>query len=217
MKRSRQFFAVASLLLVCLPLLAQAPGKPSNSGAPLYFREDWKQTPAETPVTQDHVSNPELVLTLYGTAKNQIKKSHHDQPANDPYYIWSGTCKGTWAVTLSKKDQALDLSRGGMIQWRSKQSGERFPRILIKLADGRFFVSDQTDTNATDWHAISFIVERLTWSALNPDTFVPVPAQKKPDLRKVVEIGFTDLEPGGGTPVSSRIDWIEVFGHSVPR
>jgi len=216
-KRLRQIPAVISLLVFCSPLLAQAQSKSSSSGAPLYFREDWKETPAETPVTQGHVNNPDLVLTLYGTAKNQIKKSHHDQPANDPYYIWSGTCRGSWAVTLSKKNQALDLSRGGMIQWRSKQTGERFPRILIKLGDGRFFVSDQTDTNTADWHVFSFIVQRLTWSALNPDTFVPAPTQKKPDLRKVVEIGFTDLEPGGGTPVSSRIDWIEVFGHSVPR
>ena len=216
MKQFRQFFACLLLVLFCATLPAQSP-RPSNSGAPLYFREDWKETPAETPVTQNHVGNPDLTLALYGTAKDQIKKSHHDRPADDPYYIWSGTCKGSWGVTLARKDRALDLSRGGLVQWRSKQSGERFPRILIRLADGRFYVSDQTDTNAGDWHVFSFIVDRLTWSALNLDTFMPVPSDKKPDLRKVVEIGFTDLEPGGGTPVSSRIDWVEVFGYAVPR
>jgi len=116
-----------SLLLVCAPLLAQASRKASNSSAPLYFREDWKETPAETPVTQAHVSNPELILALYGSAKDQIKKSHHDQPADDPYYIWSGTCKGSWAVTLSRKDQALDLSRGGMVSGVRSRAENGFP------------------------------------------------------------------------------------------
>ncbi len=216
MKQLTPLFACLLPILLLTTVLAQSQ-KPANSTAPLFFREDWKEIPAETPVSQKHVVNPDLILALYGTAKDQIKKSHHDQPADDPYYIWSGTCKGTWGLTLARKDQALDLSRGGLIQWRSRQSGERFPRILIRLADGRFYVSDQTDTNAADWHVFAFIVDRLTWSALNADTFLPIPLDKKPDLRKVLEIGFTDLEPGVGTPVSSRIDWIEVFGYGVPR
>jgi hypothetical protein len=32
----------------------------------LFFREDWKEIPAATPVTQEHVVNKELILGLYG-------------------------------------------------------------------------------------------------------------------------------------------------------
>jgi hypothetical protein len=34
---------------------------------------------------------------------------------------------------------------------------------------------------------------------------------------KVDEIGWTELAPGGNTPSSSRVDWIEVFGKPVKR
>ncbi len=53
----------------------------------LKFSEDWKEIPAEIPVTQDHVNHPDLVLGLNGPGKDSIKKSHHDKPADDPYYI----------------------------------------------------------------------------------------------------------------------------------
>ncbi len=33
-----------------------------------------------------------------------------------------------------------------------------------------------------------------------------------PDLSQVEQIGFTDLKPGSGSPSSSRLDWIEVYG-----
>ena len=44
------------------------------------------------------MANPDLLLGLYGPGEDGIKKSHHDKPADDPYYIWSGTCTGNWAV-----------------------------------------------------------------------------------------------------------------------
>jgi len=40
---------------------------------------------------------------------------------------------------------------------------------------------------------------------------------EKPDLGKVDEIGWTELAPGGNTPASSRVDWIEVYGKPVKR
>jgi hypothetical protein len=53
----------------------------------LFFREDWKEIPAATPVTQKHVVNKDLVLGLYGPGCDSIKKSHHETPADDPYYL----------------------------------------------------------------------------------------------------------------------------------
>lgn len=206
------FVSTLPIILACGVLGNAQPA----SGAPLYFREDWKEIPAALPVTQEHVASPGLVLHLYGSARDQIKKSHHDQLANDPYYIWSGECKGTWALTLSKTGSAVDFSKGGVVRWRSRQSGERFPRLLIRLADGQYYVSDQTDTEASNWHISSYVLERTSWSGFDMDKFVPRPNDKKPDLTRVVEVGFTDLEPGGGSNLSSRIDWIEVYGQPRP-
>jgi hypothetical protein len=76
-------------------------------------------------------------------------------------------------------------------------------------------VSDQTDSNSSEWHIFSFILERVSWSAFDIDKFVPIPGRKRPDLSHVAEIGFTDLEPGRGSNLSSRIDWIEVYAPST--
>ncbi|RPJ80038.1 MAG: hypothetical protein EHM18_19120 [Acidobacteria bacterium] len=207
---------IGGCLLMSLALAVEASAQPA-SGGQLWFREDWKEIPAATPVTQEHVNNPELTLHTYGRAKDSIKKSHHDQPANDPYYIWSGECRGGWGLTLSEAGSGADFAKGGVIRWRSRQSGERFPRLLIRLRDGTFYVSDQTDTNSSEWHIFSFILERVTWSALDIEKFVPVPGSKKPNLAQVAEVGFTDLEPGRGSNLSSRIDWIEVYAPTATR
>ena len=106
----------------------------------LFFREDWKETAAALPVTQEHVANPDLVLSLYGPGKGGIKKSHHDKPADDPFYIWSGECQGNWAVSLRHKAALVDLTGHAKIRWRSEQAGYRQLRILLKLSDGTWIV-----------------------------------------------------------------------------
>ncbi len=219
--KTRGFAAIAALLAVSCSALQMdtakapdtaAPGVAAGqSGMPLYFREDWKEIPA-APVTQEHVNSPELVLHTYGSAKDQIKKSHHEEPPLDPYYIWSGETTGRWGITLSRQGHVLDLSQGGVVRWRSNQSGQHFPRILIRLLNGDFYVSNQTDTNASEWHVFEFILSNVTWSKLDPESLVQRPEWDKPDLTQVVEVGFTDLEAGAGSDSSSRIDWIEVFG-----
>ena len=52
--------------------------------AELYFRENWKKIPAEVPVTQQHVQNPELILERHGPGASLIKESHHDEIPGDP-------------------------------------------------------------------------------------------------------------------------------------
>ena len=49
----------------CLQINAQANLATENYRPPLFLREDWKETPAATPVTQQHVSNSDLLLHLY--------------------------------------------------------------------------------------------------------------------------------------------------------
>jgi hypothetical protein len=201
---------LAAILAACGAALAQErPG--------LLFREDWQETPAATPVTQEHVVNPAVIVTRYGPAEAQIKKSHHDKPADDPFYIWSGDCERTWAISLRHKAGAIDLTGQAKIRWRAKQTGYRQLRVIVKLTDGTWLVSDQSDGDSTDWRVHEFNVADLRWRALNITKVVEGKWAPNPDLGKVEEIGWTDLMPGGGTPASSRVDWIEVYARAAAR
>ena len=128
----------------------------------ILFREDWKEIPAATPVTQDHVSNKNLIINLYGPGRDSIKKSNHIQPLDDPYYIWSGLCLNNWAVTLKDINYYADLSGFAKILWRSKQSGLRNLHIILKLADGTWLVSDQCDGQSDDWRIREFNLADIT-------------------------------------------------------
>jgi hypothetical protein len=190
---------------------------PAQERPGMLFREDWKELPAATPVTQEHVANPGLILQRYGPGRDEIKKSHHDQPKDDPYYIWSGECKGNWAVALRHKDFFVDLTGAAKIRWRAKQSGGHQLRIIVKLADGTWLVSDQSDGPSDVWREREFKLAEIRWRALNIGAVTEGDLAEKPDLSRVDEIGFTDLMAGGRTPASSRLDWIEVWAAARKR
>jgi len=183
----------------------------------LFFREDWKEIPAETPVTQEHVANPVLLLERHGPGGDSIKKSHHEKPPDDPYYIWSGTCTGNWALTLKHKDYFADLTGYAKIKWRSKQAGFRQLHIVVKLADGTWLVSDLSDEASMDWRIREFNIGDIQWHMLNINNITEMKPAEIPDLSKVDQIGFTDLMPGGQSVACSRLDWIEVYAGSVKR
>ena len=189
----------------------------AQSESNLFFREDWKETATATPVTQEHVANPDLLLSLYGPAKNGIKKSNHPQIPNDPFYIWSGECAGNWALGLRHRNQWVDLTGNAKINWRSKQSGFRQLRVILKLNNGTWLVSDQYEGYADDWRVKEFKISELRWRMLNIEAVTEGSWVENPDLSEVDEIGFTDLMAGGMTPASSRLDWIEVYGKPVER
>jgi hypothetical protein len=86
----------AAIPLATVPLLSVvvAVHAVTSPASTLFFREDWKESPPATPVTQEHVGNPDLILGRHGPGQAQIRKSHHDQPADDPYYVWSGEAEG---------------------------------------------------------------------------------------------------------------------------
>jgi len=183
----------------------------------VFFREDWNEIPAATPVTQEHVSNRNLIMNRYGMGSDSIKKSHHDHPADDPYYIWSGLCLDNWAVTLMDAKNYVDLSVNAKILWRSKQSGFRKLHIILKLDDGKWLVSDQYDGQSSDWRIREFNLSDIHWHELDIATVTEGLPVEHPDLKRVSEIGFTDLMRGGQSKACSRLDWIEVYGKSVPR
>ena len=200
------------LVLLALTAAALAQERPG-----LLWREDFKETPAAIPVTQEHIANPDVLLTRHGPAAGKIKKSHHDRPADDPFYVWSGDCDGSWAVSLLHRSQQSDLTGQAKIRWRAKHSGFRQLRILLKLADGKWIISDQSDDESSDWRVREFMIADLRWRTFDPVKCVDGRWAAPPDLSRVEEVGFTDLMPGGGTPASSRLDWIEVYGRGVTR
>ena len=204
------FISIISCILPLNHCLAQyRPG--------LFFREDWKEIPAAIPVTREHVVNRDLTIGLYGPGCDSIKKSHHDAPVDDPYYIWSGLCRGNWAVTLKNTGNYVDLSSYGKVLWRSKQSGLRCLHLVLKLADGTWLVSSQGDCLSKDWRITEYNIADMTWYSLNIQSVTEVKPVIDPDLSKVDQIGFTDLMTGGASDACSRLDWIEVYGKPVAR
>lgn len=184
---------------------------------PLFFREDWRETEAATPVTQEHVAHPDLTLQLYGPGRDGIKKSHHDKPADDPFYIWSGTANGNWMVTLRHRTRLADLTGQAKIRWRAKQAGFRELRIALKLDSGDWLISSESDGPSEDWREREFILSGIRWRKLDPKLIIEGAWVNNPNLTRVEEIGFTDLMTGGQSIACSRLDWIEVWGRSNAR
>ena len=128
---------MSRLLLVTPFLIVLSAGAqaPEDNRPPLFFREDWKAIAAVTPVTQEHVANPKLLVALYGPGKDGIRKSHHDTPKDDPYYIWLGSCPANCAIALRDKDAFVDLTgRYGDLELK-RQLDRRQPAhgLLSKL------------------------------------------------------------------------------------
>lgn len=163
------------------------------------------------------MANEDLEIELYGPAADSIRKSHHEQPEDDPYYVWSGAADGNWAVTLKNSSAYVDLSEYSKVVWRSKQSGLRCLHLILKLADGTWLISDQCDGPSEDWRLHQFNIADIKWRTLDIETVVEGKPVENPDLSRVDEVGFTDGRRGGGTDASSRLDWIEVYGGSVEK
>lgn len=183
----------------------------------LFFREDWAEIAAATPITPEHVSNSELVLSLHGPGRSGIRKSHHDRPADDPFYVWSGDCPANWAVSLRHRESDVDLTGLAKIRWRSKQSGFRQLRVIVKLAGGPWLVSDAFDGPSADWREREINIADIRWRVLDIEKIAELNWAPEPNLSRIEEVGVTDLMSGGGTPASSRLDWIEVYGRGLKR
>ena len=209
----KQYFLSFVFILLSGFLLAQE----TNYRPGLFFREDWKEIPAEIPLNQKHVENTNLLVQLYGAGQDSIKKSNHEKPIDDPFYIWSGLCLGNWMVSLKHKNLNVDLSEFAKIKIRSKQAGLRELRITIKLANGKWLVSDQSASPSQDWRIWEFNVQDIVWYNLDPNRITETGLAKNPELTNVEEIGFTDLMPGGKSASCSRLDWIEVWGSPISK
>jgi hypothetical protein len=211
-----KFKLFISGLLLFGNCLAQQPEPPK-----LFFREDWNELPPYdlmTPysLTQADVMNPDLIQKLYGPGQDSIKKRHHGTD-KDAYYIFTGFCPATWALTLTNKNSYADLTGNATIRCRMMNSGFRQLHIIIKLANGTWLVSDLAEGSSSVWQVHDFVIKDIRWSLLNIKTIIEGNRVDNPDLSLIDEIGFTDLMRGGLSAACSRVDWIEVYADSVKK
>ena len=94
---------------------------------------------------------------------------------------------------------------------------------MIKLANGTMLVADYEEPSSSYWRETEFyIVDIPRWRVLDEkrmDASRDTAWKTDVDLSRVDEIGFTDLNRGGGhgTQANSGLDWIEVHGNTVSR
>jgi len=201
-----------------------------NHRPPVAFREDWMDaTPGKAVDYKDtnldaHLQNKNLTMVRYGIGAKDVLYDRHVSPKDDPGYIWLGACAdGPCVITIKDKNDYLDLSNAmSKVVWRTKQGGFRELRLVLKLADGNFLISDRYAGPAEDWNISEILISDVRWRKLviqPPTRIYEDNWVDKPNLSSVDEIGFTDLMVGGPSFFggTSRVDWIEVHANKVKR
>jgi len=95
--------------------------------------------------------------------------------------------------------------------------GFRRLHLILKLADDVWLVSSPLESASTDWLETECAIADMQWRRLDIATLVEGALVEHPDLSRVDEIGWSTLMTGGGTPASSRVDWIALYARAVPR
>jgi hypothetical protein len=157
---------------VVVSVVAQQPSPPRPRGVPkppdpgpLFFSEHWRNPKTYradalplTSVTQEVVTTPDLVLTVYDPNAKYIPEYRKTlRPGSWPEdwegpsclliygierpELWAGSC-GAVTVTLRHKTNFVDLSNRGRVIWSTYVSGLHVARLVVKLADGTFLVGD---------------------------------------------------------------------------
>lgn len=206
----------------------RVPGSPGTEPSPLLFHEAWTRAPLTQPMVQDNLGNKHLTLHIYGNA-NDIRKTFH--PSDD--YTYTGETTSNWALTVSDASSIWDLSGTAKIRLKTQNSGYRFVHVVIKTADGRYFVSEEGSPESSVWIERDYVFSDLKWRNLmmtdtptnasnrrqpDPKRIPIVPTSKAtPDLTRVEEVGFSDLMPGGWIPSTSRVASFAVYGKAVAK
>jgi len=226
------FSSLAMAAALACSVSAQQPASPAlqaGRGAaprvtrpPLFFAEEWKQTPAgdEHPVTQQSVANPALDLKLYGTTAKEIQLTGAPGNENNPTHVWTGMCATPCALAFKHKTNYADLTGLARVRWNTKTSGFHQIRPIVKLVDGTWLVGDYADGTTRDWLVSEFSLADVRWLRLDIERVVTTGnIVERPDLSKVDEIGFADLMPGSGHGAGgwSDVAQIEVFARPIPR
>ena len=210
------------------PAAGQQEGQRGQRGAPatrapLFLREEWKQTPAggEHPVDlTSALSNPNLELKLYGQTSKEFLMTGVANNDNNPIHLWTGMCTSPCAFTLRDKGNFADLTGLARIKMVTKMSGFHKIAPIVKLADGTMLIADKFEGSTVDWLESDLAVSEMRWRKLDPERVVTTGDWvNSPNLSKVDEIGFADLMPGSGHGQGgwSDVGRVEVYAKSVKR
>ena len=166
-------------------------------------------------MTPPAVSRSRLAIAVPRAPAQSVVRHPRCRPAQQPHrpVLWTRP----WALTLKHKTAFVDLTGRSRIHWRTRNSGFRRTHVILKLADGNWLISDQSDGASADWRVREFNVADLTWHKLDIVQVVEGAAVEHPNLSKVDEIGFTDLMNGASSSACTRLDWFEVYGKVVKR
>ena len=190
-------------LLLAAPFLlvlhAAAPA-PEDSRPSLFFREDWKEIAAATPVTQEHVANPALLLGLYRTRERWCPESHHDTPKDDPSYIWLASCPSSCALTLRSKDAFVDLTGLAKVRWRTKQTGFRACASRSELRERHLARERLRRSPTVDWHESEFSIAGIRWRRMNIATIVEGAWVEKPISARSTRSSGPSSHPAAARP-----------------
>src|SRR5438128_1031270 len=124
----------------------QRGAAPRVTRAPLFFREEWKQTPAggEHPVDiPNALSNPNLELKLIGPTGKEILMTGSATDENNPVHLWTGMCTTPCGFTFRDKNNMVDLTGLARIKFVTKVSGYHKVWPAVRLADGTLLVADK--------------------------------------------------------------------------
>jgi hypothetical protein len=225
MKRIVAGLGAAGALLLAGHALAQSQPGPVVR-PPLVFHEGFSDGFSEDPVTQKSIETKDLKIFTYGPGKDLWSKTWHPNAPMVGGFMWTGACVQVCGMTLGYANDVIDLRGLAKVTWRTAETGLHQLRLLIKTADGKLLVSDQSVSATSDWQVSDLVIADLRWREVDTKTMNDVnpPGNAmwlpQPDLSQVAEIGFTDMMPGSGhgkQAGSSRVDWIEVYGQRVPK
>jgi hypothetical protein len=216
--RDRNLAVLAVFALFSQLALGAAPAQ----RAPLFFREEWRQTATggEHATTAESVSNADLELKLYGPSGKSILLTGNAGDDNNPIHLWTGMCTSPCAVALREKHSFADLTGLARIRWNTKMSGFHRIRPIVKLADGSWWIGDEAQGRTRDWAISEISWADLHWLKLDIERVVTTGVVVESiDLARVDEIGFADLMPGSGHGPGgwSDVAQIEVYGKAVSR
>mgnify|MGYP001175360160 CR=1 FL=1 len=183
---------------------------PAPAGGTGRYLVRWVQSAPARPVTQEQLATAGLALALHGPGRLDLKKSHHDDRSGDPWYLWSGTCRGAWAVSFRPAAGMLDFSGAACVRWRAWQSGSHCLRFLVEHASEGWLVSAQGDGATAGWHEFRLELRAAGWHRLDIGTVVMGAAVAGIHLGRLRAFGVADLDAGGGSGACSRLDWMEV-------
>ncbi len=211
---------------------------------PLFLRETFQMVKKdETILTQAHMTAPNVDLKIYGQTQAKWAGMDHAKvrgtplhggleivwrasPLDDPTFVFWGPCNTPCALAFRDRNNYVDLTDLAKIKWRTKQTGFHHMQLIVKTADGKWYIGDYMEGPSTDWLEREFSIIDMRWKEFDADHVVTkgsgawVPT---PDLSRVDEVGVTSLASGAlsanghGSSSAARLDWIEIYGRPVKR